>query len=90
MREPEALAGAVRVSSPKLQKLFKAAEAASGFPASTLAAMCYLESFGDSKAASPAGPKGIMQFSEGTARSAGLKIVHVTRYRTSTTIQISR
>src|SRR5207253_4650170 len=87
MREPEALAGAVRVSSGKLQKLFKAAEAASGFPASTLAAMCYLESFGDPKAASPAGPKGIMQFSEGTGRSAGLKIVHATRYHTTTTTQ---
>jgi len=87
MREPEALAGAVRVSSPKLQKLFNAAAAKSGFPASTLAAICYLESFGDSKAASPAGPKGIMQFSEGTGRSAGLKIVHVTRYRTTTTTQ---
>lgn len=82
MREPEALPGAVRVTSSRLQKLFRDAEKKSGFPAETLAAMCYLESFGDSKAASPAGPKGIMQFSEGTARAAGLKIVHATRYRT--------
>ena len=87
MREPEALAGAVRITSPKLQKLFNAAAAKSGFPASTLAAICYLESFGDPKAASPAGPKGIMQFSEGTARAAGLKIVHATRYHTTTSTQ---
>lgn len=87
MREPEALAGAARVTSPKLQKLFRGAEAKSGFPASTVAAICYLESFGDPKAASPAGPKGIMQFSEATARSAGLQIVHATRYRTSSSLQ---
>ncbi len=35
----------------------------------------------------PAGPKGIMQFSEATARAAGLKIVRVTRYRTTTVTQ---
>lgn len=87
MREPDALAGAVRISSPRLQKLFNAAAAKSGFPASTLAAISYLESFGDAKAASPAGPKGIMQFSEGTARSAGLKIVRATRYHTATSVQ---
>src|SRR5579884_2747114 len=87
MREPQALAGAARVTSPKLQKIFNDAAAKSGFPASTLAAICYLESFGDPKAASPAGPKGIMQFSEGTAKAAGLKVVRVTRYRTVVTKQ---
>lgn len=85
MREPEALIGAQRIESPKLQKLFSAAGDKSGFPASTLAAIAYLESFGNPKAESPAGPKGIMQFSEATARAAGLRIVRVTRYRTTTT-----
>jgi hypothetical protein len=81
LREPNALAGAQRISSPKLQSLFKQAAAQSGFPASTLAAIAYLESSGDPKAESPAGPKGIMQFSEATARSAGLNVVRATRYK---------
>lgn len=87
MREPGALLGAQRITSPKLQKLFKSAAARSGFPASTLAAISYLESFGNPRAESPAGPKGIMQFSEATARSAGLKIVRVTRYHTHVSTQ---
>jgi hypothetical protein len=87
MREPEALLGAQRIESPKLQKLFQSAAVQSGFPASTLAAIAYLESFGNPKAESPAGPKGIMQFSEATARSAGLRVVHTTRYHTSVSVQ---
>ncbi len=85
MREPGALAGVERIT--KLRKLFESAAADSGFPVNTLMAVSYLESFGDPKAESPAGPKGIMQFSEATARSAGLKIVRVTKYRRSTVTQ---
>jgi len=85
MREPEALEGAERICSPKLQKLFNSAAAQSGFPASTLEAISYIESFGKANAQSPAGPVGIMQFSEATGRAAGLKIVRVTRYRTVVT-----
>ncbi len=81
LREPESLAGAERICGPKLQKLFAAAGAQSGFPASTLAAISYLESFGNPKAESPAGPKGIMQFSEATARAAGLRIIRATKYQ---------
>jgi hypothetical protein len=88
MREPDALAGAERIT--KLRKVFDSAAKASGFPASTLSAISYLESFGNPKAESPAGPKGIMQFSEATGRSAGLQIVRVTKYRTSTVTQQSR
>ena len=84
LRDPNALLGAQRIASPHLQQLFKQASAQSGFPASTLAAIAYLESFGDPHAASPAGPKGIMQFSEATARSAGLSVVSTTRYRITT------
>lgn len=84
LRDPHALAGARRITSPHLQQLFKQASAQSGFPASTLAAIAYLESFGDPLAASPAGPRGIMQFSEGTARSAGLSVVYATRYHVTT------
>ncbi|HLJ50171.1 MAG TPA: transglycosylase SLT domain-containing protein [Bryobacteraceae bacterium] len=83
MRDPDALAGAQRVGDPKLQRIFQLSAAASGFPADMLAAMCYLESFGNPYAESSAGPKGIMQFSEATGRAAGLKIVHVTRYKTT-------
>ena len=81
MREPQALAGAKRITAPKLQALFRAAEKATGLPASTIEAIAYLESWGDPKAASPAGPRGIMQISESTARRMGLKVVHATRYR---------
>ena len=84
LRDPHALAGAQRIASPRLQQIFRQASAQTGFPASTLAAIAYLESFGDPLAESPAGPKGIMQFSEATARSAGLSIVRATRYRIAT------
>ena len=49
-------------------------------PAELIEAIAYLESWGDATAESPAGPKGIMQISEATARSMGLKVVHGTRY----------
>jgi soluble lytic murein transglycosylase-like protein len=84
LRDPHALEGVRRITSPRLQKIFQQASAQSGFPASTLAAIAYLESFGDPLAESPAGPKGIMQFSEATARSAGLSILRATRYRITT------
>src|ERR1041385_5958135 len=59
MREPQALAGARRVAgSAQLQALFKSAEAASGMPASIVEAIAFLESWGDPKAESPAGPRG--------------------------------
>ena len=44
-------------------------------------AIAYLESWGDAKAESPAGPRGIMQISEATAHTMGLKVVHATRYQ---------
>jgi Transglycosylase SLT domain len=81
LRDPRALAGAERITSPKLQKIFKNAERQSGLPASFIAAVAYLESWGIANAESPAGPKGIMQFAEGTARSMGLKIIRKTKYR---------
>jgi hypothetical protein len=82
MREQEALAGAKRITTdPKLQPLFRDAAASSGFPATILEAIAYLESWGDAKAESPAGPKGIMQISEATAHDMGLKVVHATRYK---------
>jgi hypothetical protein len=84
LRDPHALAGVKRITSPQMQRLFQQASAQSGFPASTLAAVAYLESFGDPMAESPAGPRGIMQFSEATARSAGLMVVRATRYRITT------
>src|ERR1051326_715883 len=82
MREAESVAGAQRISGPRLQALFRSAERDSGFPASTLAAISYLESWGSATAESPAGPKGIMQISEATARSMGLGIGRSTRYKT--------
>ena len=84
MREPKAVAGAKRVTGdPKLQAVFRAAAAASGFPQDVLEAIAYLESWGDVSAESWAGsPRGIMQISLATARTMGLKVGQVTRYRT--------
>ncbi len=84
LRDPRATAGAVRITSPALQRIFDAAAASSGEPASLIAAIAYLESWGDARAESPAGPRGIMQFSKATAQRAGLKITYATRYHVST------
>ncbi len=87
MREPNASLGAERITGPRLAPIFRRAELESGWPASVLEAIAYLESWGDTQAASPAGPRGIMQFSEATARAAGLRIVRVTRFKTVTSRQ---
>jgi hypothetical protein len=82
LREPLAIAGAKRVTSdPKLQSIFRSAARQSGWPVSLIEAIAYLESWGDARAESPAGPKGIMQISAATARSMGLKVLISTRYR---------
>jgi hypothetical protein len=81
MREPQAVAGARRITSAKLQALFRSASRRSGIPAQVIEAVAYLESWGDASAESPDGPRGIMQISESTARIMGLKVVHATRYR---------
>jgi hypothetical protein len=82
MREQQAVAGAHRITtSAKLQSLFRQAESQTGVPASVIEAIAYLESWGDPRAESPAGPKGIMQISGATARSMGLKVSIATRYR---------
>jgi hypothetical protein len=82
LRDPRSLEGAQRVTSPKLQKIFDSASRSSGLPSSFIAAIAYLESWGLANAESSAGPKGIMQFAAATARSAGLRMVYKTRYRT--------
>jgi hypothetical protein len=84
LRDPRAAAGAQRILSPKLQGLFNKAASASGLPSSLIAAIAYLESWGDARAQSPSGPRGIMQISAGTARSMGLRIVYGKRYRLRT------
>src|SRR5215212_6486434 len=84
LREPLAISGAKRITqTASLQSLFKQAERQSGAPASLIEAIPYLESWGEAKAESPAGPKGIMQISGATARSMGLRVVSSKRYRTS-------
>jgi hypothetical protein len=82
MRDPEAVPGARRITgSPKLQALFQSAGARSGLPPELIEAIAYLESWGDARAESPSGPKGIMQISGATARSMGLKVIVATRYK---------
>src|SRR5580765_5126397 len=84
MRDPQALPGAKRVvGSTKLQSLFRSAATASGMPASVIEAICYLESWGDPKAQSVTGPRGIMQISGATAASMGLRVTYATRYKTA-------
>ena len=83
MRDSQALAGARRITGDyRLQLMFRSAAERSGFPQETLEAIAYLESWGDARAESPAGPKGIMQVSEATARIMGLQVARATRYRT--------
>ncbi len=82
MREPLAIPGARRITTTaKLQSLFRDAERETGMPASIIEAIAYLESWGDARAESPSGPKGIMQISGATARSMGLKVAMTTRYK---------
>jgi hypothetical protein len=90
MREPQATAGAERITGLKLTPIFKRAATSSGLPASLISAIAYLESWGDARAESPAGPKGIMQFSEATARAAGLRVVRVTRFKITTERKLVR
>jgi len=90
MREPGASVGAERITGPRLSAIFRSAAAESGWPVSLLEAIAYLESGGDTQATSPAGPRGLMQFSEATARAAGLRIVRVTRFKTVTSRQLVR
>jgi hypothetical protein len=84
MRDARSLAGAERMTSPKMQKMVRDASARSGVPASLIAAIAFLESFGNPAAESPTGPKGIMQISAATARTMGLRMVYATRYKTRT------
>jgi len=81
LRDPMAVAGAKRITSPKLRELFRAAAQRSGWPASLIEAIAYLESWGDPNAESPAGPRGIMQISAATAHTMGLKVIVNTRYK---------
>jgi transglycosylase-like protein with SLT domain len=90
LREPQAVSGAERITSARLARIFDRAAASSGLPASLISAVAYLESWGDSNAVSPAGPKGIMQFSEATARAAGLRVVRLTRFKITTERKLVR
>ena len=82
MREPMAVPGAKRVTADrKLQALFQQASERSGIPVSEIEAIAYLESWGDAKAESPSGPRGIMQISYGTAREMRLRVARSVRYR---------
>src|SRR3712207_4212488 len=46
MRDPQALAGAQRITGAKLRKIFEKASSRTGLPASMIAAVAYLESWG--------------------------------------------
>ena len=85
MREPQALAGARRIWGDDLQQLFQDAERKSGFPAAVLQAIAYLESWGNPKAESPTGPRGILQIAEATGKRMGLRIVYSVRHQTTKT-----
>lgn len=88
LRDPRALAGAQRVTSPRLTKIFEDAENRTGVSASLTSAVAYLESWGDATVQSPTGPKGIMQIAAATARGMGLRLIYTTKYRTVTETRI--
>ena len=79
--------GAGRGANPEFRftALFRDAERKSGFPASVLQAMAYVESWGVANAESPAGPRGILQIAEATGKRMGLRIVYATRHRVTKT-----
>ncbi len=83
LRDPLALPGAKRITSPKLQSLIRSSATRAGFPPEVLEAISYLESWGEPRAESPAGPRGIMQISAATARAMGLRVLVATRYKVS-------
>lgn len=83
LREPMAVPGAKRITTDKkLQEIFQLAAQRSGLPTTLMEAIAYLESWGDPKAESPSGPRGIMQISHGTAREMGLHVAQTIKYRT--------
>jgi Transglycosylase SLT domain len=90
LREPQAIAGAERITGARLSRIFNGAAVSSGLPPSLISAVAYLESWGDANAVSPAGPKGIMQFSEATARAAGLRVVRSTLFKITTERKLVR
>jgi hypothetical protein len=90
MRDPQATAGAQRITGARLAPVFRRAADESGWPASLISAVAFLESWGDPQATSPAGPRGLMQFSEATARAAGLRVVRVTRFQTVTSHELAK
>ena len=90
MREPQAVAGAEIITGRRLAPAFRRAAEESGLPISVIMAMAYLESRGDSQATSPSGPRGLMQFSEATARAAGLRVIRTTHFQTVTDHQMVR
>lgn len=84
LRDPQALPGARRITGDRrLQQIFQSASRSSGLPASLIEAIAYLESWGDARAESPTGPRGIMQISAATARVMGLKVIQAKRYHVS-------
>ncbi len=87
LREPEALLGAQRSRVPSCKSCSSPAAAKAAFRREHSPPSLISRVFGNPKAESPAGPKGIMQFSEATARSSGLRVVHTTRYHTSVSVQ---
>ena len=76
MREPLAVAGAQahHHRTPNCSGCSRRPSSRAACPPSLIEAIAYLESWGDARAESPAGPKGIMQISAATARSMGLKV----------------
>jgi soluble lytic murein transglycosylase-like protein len=88
MRDPQAVAGAERITGARLAGIFRRASDESGWPVSLISAVSLLESWGDPQATSPAGPRGLMQFSEATARAAGLRVVRVTKFQVTTSHQL--
>ena len=90
LRDPEASPAQSVSPSPKLQKIFQSAARQSGLPASFISAISYLESWGNAKAESPAGPKGHHADCGGDGPHYGAEIVYATRYKIATEKKLVR
>ena len=91
MRDPEALTGAERITAPDSSGSSNDASRQSGLPASFVAAIAYLESWGNAESGESGGTERASCRSRGrTARIMGLQMVYSTRYKISTEKKLVR
>ena len=84
LREPQATAGAERITGPHLTRIFNRAAATSGLPASLISAVAYLESWGDANAESPGRPQRHHAILRSHGAHRRLRVIRTTRFKVTT------